>query len=343
MARRCTIMIVILTAMVLMGCKKKASPPPPDSNEPVVPTEAQGGEAAMKTPAGAMPSKLGDPAWGLDGLEFVKGEPVDIEPGKVTIVEFWATWCGPCLTSIPHLTEVAHKYKDKKVVVVGISSEAADVVKPFVARMAEQMDYNVAVDPSGGVNNGYMRAFNENTIPHAFIVDAAGKIAWHGHPMADLEAVLDQVLAGTFDAAAYAQQKATERAEYEANIRTLQAYFQKINSGATTEEARAIVADWIDKVPASMLNGLAWEILTKVEENQRDKALALKAAEKANALMEGTDASVLDTYGLALFENGKVQEAIAIQEKAVELAKGDPRMAAEFGQRLEQFKAAANK
>ena len=89
--------------------------------------------------------------------------------------------------------------------------------------------------------------------------------------------------------------------------------------------------------------GLAWDILTKIEEDKRDKALALRAAEKANTLTDGNDPAILDTYGLALFVNGKVLEAIGVQEKAVELAKDDPRMAAEFGQRLEQFKAAAGR
>ena len=50
---------------------------------------------------------LGDPAPKLEVKSFVKGEPVsEFEPGKNYVVEFWATWCPPCRTSIPHLTEL---------------------------------------------------------------------------------------------------------------------------------------------------------------------------------------------------------------------------------------------
>ena len=55
---------------------------------------------------------VGDPAPKLAVKEFVKGEPLkDLEKGKTYVVEFWATWCGPCRTSIPHLTELQKKHK----------------------------------------------------------------------------------------------------------------------------------------------------------------------------------------------------------------------------------------
>ncbi|MBN2272294.1 MAG: redoxin domain-containing protein [Sedimentisphaerales bacterium] len=287
-----------------------------------------------------MPSKVGDAAWSLKGLEFIKGKAVKIEAGKVYIVEFWATWCGPCLMSIPHLTDVAHKYKDKNVVVVGISKEEADVASPFVDKQGAKMDYNVAVDPTGNVTAGYMKAFKFNGIPHAFIVDAKGKIAWHGHPMADMEQVLDEVLAGTFDAAGYAAKRAEEQAKQEAELKTYQAYFENIRSGGTMEEARGILGNWLDEASDDGLNSLAWKILTQVEKDKRDVKLALDAAEKANKLTKGKDGNILDTYALALFENGKVEEAIDVQTKALEAVKGSERMKTKFQKRLDEYRAA---
>ena len=70
-----------------------------------------------------LPTKLGDPAYPLVGLTFVKGEPVEFTPGKVYVVEFWATWCPPCKDSIPHLTELSKKYEDQGVVIIGITNE----------------------------------------------------------------------------------------------------------------------------------------------------------------------------------------------------------------------------
>ena len=96
-------------------------------------------------------AKLGDPAAKLEISEWVKGKPVDLaklKGKKVAVVEFWATWCPPCRTSIPHLTEMQKKYK-KDVVFIGVSKEDAKTVKPFVEKYGDTMNYTVAVDKDG--------------------------------------------------------------------------------------------------------------------------------------------------------------------------------------------------
>ncbi len=160
-------------------------------------TEEPQGQMAQVAPT--VPTKLGDPAYPLTGLTWVKGEPAAIKPGTVYVVEFWATWCPPCRTSIPHLTELQEKYKDRDVVFVGVSNENVPTVEPFVTDMGNKMDYRVAVDAAGAVVNGYMVAFGQDGIPTAFVVDAKGRVVWYGHPMADLDQVIGQVLAGTYE------------------------------------------------------------------------------------------------------------------------------------------------
>ena len=338
------LLIAGLCAALCVSCAKKPAEKPRATGgqkakapaEKVPATDKQ----ADKTPVEkAVTGKIGDPAGSLAGLEFVKGGPVTIEKGKIYVVEFWATWCPPCRQSIPHLTEVASKVKDKGVQIVGVSKEKPEIVKPFVEAQGDKMNYVVAIDAKENVNKAYMEAYGQGGIPTAFIVDAASKVVWFGHPMADLEEVLGKVIAGTFDAAAYAKKRAEDEAAYEANAAAYKAYFEKIKSG-TMDEARAEIDKRIDTAPADMLNALAWQILTGVAEAKRDKALALRAAEKANTLTEGKEAAILDTYALALFVNGKAAEAVAAQEKAVGLVKDNAEAVADFTKRLEEYKAA---
>ncbi|MDI9400461.1 MAG: TlpA family protein disulfide reductase [Limisphaerales bacterium] len=127
--------------------------------------------------------------------QWVKGEPADVTDGEhIYVVEFWATWCGPCLQSIPHLTELQKKYKDQGVLFIGVTAEKAEVVEPFVAEQGDKMDYIVALDKNNATNKDYMTAHGQRGIPCAFLIDKEGYIVWIGHPMM-LEAQLKQILA----------------------------------------------------------------------------------------------------------------------------------------------------
>ncbi len=98
----------------------------------------------------------------------------DLE-GYVVVVEFWATWCGPCKASIPHLNEMHEKYKDRGVVFIGISDENDSLVEPFIKQM--KMKYLVAA--GGGETQ---RAFGVNGIPHAVLFDPSMTAKWIGNP-----------------------------------------------------------------------------------------------------------------------------------------------------------------
>ena len=119
------------------------------------------------------------------GVEFLGTKP-DFK-GKPAIVEFWATWCPPCRASIPHLNEINKKFKDKGLVVIGISDEPKATVEKF--RKTVPMEYNVAV---GGA--AIEKTFGINGIPHAFVVGKDGKIVWEGHPMQLEGSVIEKVL-----------------------------------------------------------------------------------------------------------------------------------------------------
>ena len=142
--------------------------------------------------------KVGDPAPKLQPGKWVQGEPVSqISPGKAYLVEFWATWCGPCRVSIPHLNEIYNKYKDKGLIVIGQNCAEHDESKvaPFVKSMGDKMTYRVALDKSdGAMLQNWMEAAGQNGIPTAFLVDTHGRIAWIGHPMSLQDQIIEKVL-----------------------------------------------------------------------------------------------------------------------------------------------------
>jgi thiol-disulfide isomerase/thioredoxin/tetratricopeptide (TPR) repeat protein len=116
---------------------------------------------------------LNSPALALQGLR-----------GKIVVVEFWATWCPPCRASIPHLIEMNHKFAAQGVVFIGLTDEDRKTVEPFAREM--KMDYAVG---GGSKASG---VYGVTGIPHAFIVDPSGTVAWEGHPMAGLDRALEE-------------------------------------------------------------------------------------------------------------------------------------------------------
>lgn len=120
-------------------------------------------------------------------VKYIKNKP-EQTIGKPMIVEFWATWCPPCRASIPHLNEVYKKYKEKGLVVVGITNENDNLVEKFMKQVP--MDYSVAQDKK----DDWSKQFGIKGIPHALLVDKTGKIVWEGHPMELEEKEIEKIL-----------------------------------------------------------------------------------------------------------------------------------------------------
>lgn len=106
--------------------------------------------------------------------------------GKVTVVEFWATWCPPCRKSIPHLNKLHKKYKDNDVVIIGLSNEKSEKVKDFVKK--QDMKYIVGAGSKSG------RAYGVRGIPTVFVIGTDGTLLWQGHPMNGLDAALEKAV-----------------------------------------------------------------------------------------------------------------------------------------------------
>ncbi|GEM_PF-1858883 len=131
---------------------------------------------------------------------WLKGDRMAGLPKKgICVVEFWATWCGPCIESIPHVTQMAKANPDVTFLGVGVW-EPWDAVKlpKFVADRGDKMDYRVAYSgDQDGMAASWLKPGMQDGIPCAFLIKD-GRIQWIGHPDL-LEKPLAQVKAGTFD------------------------------------------------------------------------------------------------------------------------------------------------
>jgi len=101
---------------------------------------------------------------------------------KVVVIDFWATWCPPCRASIPHLNELADRFRED-VVCIGLSDETPDRFTKGLDRHRLSMDgfrYYVALDPDGRME----RAVKVRGIPHAIVMSSDWVVRWQGHPAA---------------------------------------------------------------------------------------------------------------------------------------------------------------
>jgi cytochrome c biogenesis protein CcmG/thiol:disulfide interchange protein DsbE len=119
--------------------------------------------------------------------QWITSQPPDLT-GRVYVLDFWATWCPPCVQSIPHMIELANKYKEKAVPFIAIS---VDNSSEPVKKMVKSKGINYYV----GMDNGLSDKYSISSIPSAFIIGRSGKVVWEGHPMSpDFESALVNAL-----------------------------------------------------------------------------------------------------------------------------------------------------
>jgi thiol-disulfide isomerase/thioredoxin len=106
--------------------------------------------------------------------------PAPNTDGKVVVVDFWATWCGPCIASIPHMNALANRFRDD-VVIIGISAEKSSDFEKGMRRKrltADRFQYSLALDPGRTLG----RFVGNKTIPYGIVMSGDGVVRWQGHP-----------------------------------------------------------------------------------------------------------------------------------------------------------------
>lgn len=113
---------------------------------------------------------------GYESLASGKRVGLGDSKGKVIVLEFWATWCGPCHQIAPFVQELYNSYKDKDFVLVSISSENRDLVAKF--RENSRFDYPVGIDADESIHN----AFGVDKYPTMVIIGKDGNGLFNDHP-----------------------------------------------------------------------------------------------------------------------------------------------------------------
>jgi uncharacterized protein (TIGR03435 family) len=123
-----------------------------------------------------LPVKVGDPAPAIS-LEALIQAPIKAEniendlKGKVVVLEFWATWCGPCREAIPHMNELEKEFRTKPVRFLSVTDEEEWKVKNFLK--VNPMRGWIGLDTDGSL----FKAYGFKTIPQAVVIDLDGRIA----------------------------------------------------------------------------------------------------------------------------------------------------------------------
>jgi thiol-disulfide isomerase/thioredoxin len=196
--------------------------------------------ADEEQPEPAASLTIGDKAPDIDIAHWIKGVEMDrrgsftpitkFGDGHVYVLEFWATWCGPCVGGMPHLSELQEEYAERGVTIIGVSDESLPKVTSFLFQtdkrdgklQNDRTHYTLATDPDMSVKNDYFRAAGQTGIPCAFIIGKDGHVEWIGHPIR-MDDALEKVVTDSWDRAAFKETFVKEQAEKkimrEANMR----------------------------------------------------------------------------------------------------------------------------
>jgi|LakMenE01Jun11ns_1017448.scaffolds.fasta_scaffold9957907_2 thiol-disulfide isomerase/thioredoxin len=282
----------------------------------------------------------------------------EFQPGKIYVVEFWATWCGPCKACMPHLAELQKMHAEQGVQIISVSDEELETVQEFLgsdvpAGMLRSMQaanestdpslapstqgepkamtfqqltsaYCLTTDPDQSTYKDYMEASAEGGIPTSFLVGKQGIIEWIGHPM-EIDQPLADLIADRWDREAFLKSR-NEKKFVEESLEEV----YRLLEAEKYDQAMRNMDDLIKQTQASDMNmGLKMMKLELLIQLDASKAVrqfneitaGLDSAETLNGIVWTiVELASNDQYEIS---NELIDAAVTATKKAIDLSPKD--------------------
>lgn len=219
--------------------------------------------------------------------------------GNVVLIDFWATWCGPCLGEFPELRNTYAKYNSAGLEIIGVSlDEDRDKLISFMKDSKTALPWDSIYDKGGSFIG---LKYNVNTIPHTILIDRQGKIVAIGARGTKLT----RLIASLFE-----KEKASKR--------------NSVNQIATEESAPKIapqtrIAQLLTESPEQAME----ETETLLNQRSVDKATALYLAELLQRKIPADSYGALDTAAFAYYKGDQKERALNLQKQNYKLLMQD--------------------